>query len=340
MHILRALNIALVLFFSAHVSGNYKSLSVETSTSSYRAEATASTIEERLRNNIKETTISVNELRIKKNWKTTIQLSLNTANYSQYKIYDFIGTESQLGDNLAEQSVAVDNLIYLPESVVQIGLSSNFGSTPIRRDTLRATYLKTVSEAFKWGVDFGLQKQQVPENYFTNPFTGDRERRPEILDTYSLGVSIDSALSSTYKNRLEFVLAHRAQDRPIRYGIVFKNLLVLTDTSSMRADLGYLSENTDSKLRTDVGYQTSYWSEIKYINLLTTYWTVGFGYGLEVNRENKTWLKVTDQLGNDQFHLEARYEQSNYAAHFSIASAKYNTGQTGTNFKGGLEWFY
>ena len=90
MYVLRALIICSLVSF--HCYAKIKSVSISASSSDYQPKSGAASVEERLRNNIKDISRSLNQIHILDNWKVSLTESNNTADYSEYRIYDVNGT--------------------------------------------------------------------------------------------------------------------------------------------------------------------------------------------------------------------------------------------------------
>ena len=339
MYFLRALTIFIFLFSTA-VFSKVKSVSLTAESSSYDPKPAALTLEEKLSNNIKSTSLAINEIQMTDNWKASVTASTNVADYSRYLLYDTTATNSvSLGSHITESNVSLDQVINFGSHIFEVIAGSNFGTTPLRKTNASIAYLKKISSTNTMSITFGFQKQNVPQNYFQNPNNNNTpEARPTDLDTQNLDFSWDHIYTENYKNRIELSLGQRVQDRPAHYGLGLKNLYVLNETMALRADIGYLTENRSEKLKSDLGYQTSTWIETKFINSVNTYVNYGLGYSVEINQEYRPWSNSTEQLGNDQILLDLNYDASKYTVNFSAAFVKYNTGQTGTNLKAGILW--
>ena len=339
MYVLRTL-IFISCLFGFNVTAQVKSVGLSVSSSDYKPKTDAQTIEERLRNNIIDTSISVNQIKISDHWKTNLIFSRNTADYSLYRLYDTSGTNyTSLGSKLSEMNLLLDHVVNVGPNVIEIIMATNFGTTPLRKSNLSLAYLSQINSTNTISVTLGTQKQNLPKNYFQNPNNSlTPESRPTELDTNSIEIGFEHIYSSSFKNKIEISAGQRVQDRPLRYGLNLKNIYVLNDTMGLRFDLGYLAENRSEKLKSDLGYQDSMWLETKFLQSINTYFNYGFGYALEINKEYRKWSDSTEQLGNDQLLLDLNYSASKWSLTTSFAYAKYNTGQTGTNMKAGFEW--
>jgi hypothetical protein len=339
LYILRPLIIFSCLLGSISFA-KIKSVEISSSSSSYSPKSGALTLEEKLQNNIFNADLSLKEVQFLNNYKASISYSRNVADYSRYLIYDQTATNSvSLGGHLAESNVSIDHVINTDIGIIEIITASNFGTTPLRKSNVSLSYLKKINSTNVFGVTMATQKQNVPQNYFQNPNNSlNPEARVTELDTNSVDINFEHIFTDKYKNRFELSLGQRVQDRPVRYGLNFKNLYVLNDSMAARFDLGYLTESRSDKLKTDLGYQTSTWIETKFLQSINTYFNYGIGYGTEINQEYRPWSNSTEQLGNDQLLLDFNYEASTWNFKFSSALVKYNTGQTGTNMKAGFGW--
>lgn len=337
MHVVRTL-IATFLFASL-AQADIQSVILTGSSSAFEPKNTAATVEEKLRNHIKSVSLTANKIEILSNWSVSLEYSRNVANYSQYKVYDFVGTERSLGDDLTEDNVSIDQIVTDGHLIYELVAATNFGTTPLRKSNLSFLLINKIDQENLIGFSLNYQRQNLPQNYFTNPNNGNtREARATVLDTDGLKLNFEHIYTSGFKNRFELSYGRRVQDRPASYGLTVKNLVVLNDDMGLRADIGYLAENEAEGLKTDLGYQSTGWFETKFIHNVSSYWVYGIGYSLEVNREKKPWLSVTDQLGNDQILADIKYDTIQYSVTLALAYAKYNTGQNGTNMKGELEW--
>lgn len=330
----------MIIFCSQPLWAKIKSIEISVSSSSYSPKSGALTLEEKLQNNIFSTDLSLKEIQFLYNYKASISYSQNTADYSRYLIYDQTATNSvSLAEHLSESNISVDHIINTDFGIIEIITASNFGTTPLRKSNISVAYLKKINSTNVFGVTMATQKQNVPQNYFQNPNNSlNPEARATELDTNSIDINFEHIFTEKYKNRFELSSGQRVQDRPVRYGLNFKNLYVLNDAMAARFDLGYLTENRSDKLKTDLGYQTSGWAETKLIHSINTYFNYGVGYAAEINQEYRPWSNSTEQLGNDQILLDVNYETSTWNLNFSSALVKYNTGQMGSNLKVGLGW--
>lgn len=310
------------------------------SSSNYQPKSGALTTEEKLRNNIKDASLTLNEVQILDNYKASVSLSQNYADYSLYQIYDTTATTStSLAGELTESNISVDQIANFGSHIFEIITASNFGTTPLRKSNLSVAYLKKVNSTNIMGFTLATQKQNVPQNYFQNPNNNNQpEPRPTELDTNSVEFDLEHIYTAEFKNRFELSIGQRVQDRPIRYGLNIKNIYVLNETMGLRFDLGYLAESHSEKLKNDLGYQTSKWAETKFFHTVNTYFNYGVGYAVEVNQEFREWRNTMEQLGNDQILLDLNYEASRWSLNFSIAAVKYNTEQVGTTMKAGMTW--
>ncbi len=326
--------------YSFYAFSQFKSVGISTSSTDYQPKSGATTIEEKFRNAVKETSLTVNQIKIFDNWKASLTFSRNVADYSEYRIYDTTGTTyASLGGQLAELNLNVDQIINFGPHIIEIITATNFGTTPLRKSNISMAYLSKINSTNIISVTLGTQKQNVPQNYFQNPNNSlTPESRSTELDTNSIEIGFEHIFTEKYKNRIELSAGQRMQDRPISYGLNLKNIYVLNDTMALRFDLGYLSENRSEFLKTDLGYQTSGWVETKFLQSINSYLNYGMGYAVEVNQEYRKWSNSTEQLGNDQILLDLNYEESKWSVSGSVAYAKYNTGQTGTNMKVGFGW--
>lgn len=341
MYVLRTLIFTFVcLHFHAICFAKIKSVSISTTSSDYRIKSDSTTPLERIQNNIKDISISVNEIKMSENWKSSITASRNVADYTNYLVYDSTATNSMsLGGKLTEMNLLIDQFYSSGSEIFQVTTSTNFGTTPLRKSNLSLGYLKKLNALSVLGVRLSGQKQNLPANFFLNPSHNNQpEMRPQELDTQGLEITFEHIFSDRYKNKFELSLAQRIQDRPVRYGVGFKNLYVLTDYSALRADIGYLVENRSEKLKNDLGYQDSKWFESKFMQSMNSFLNYGIGYATEVHTEFKDWQNTTEQLGNDQILFDVTYGQSLWDLSLSTAFAKYNTGQSGTNLKLEFIW--
>lgn len=340
MYILRSLIIFSILLNHVTTLAKVKSVSLSTTSSEYQIKSEAVTSLERLQNNIKEVSISANEIQLSGNWKATVTVLNNIADYSNYLVYDSTATNSSsLAGKLTESNLQIDQIYTRGAEIYQVLTSSNFGTTPLRKSNLSFVYLKKLNLLSILGLHFSAQKQNVPKNYFLNPTNNNLpEKRPEELDTQSLDLSFEHIYSDRYKNKFELSVGQRIQDRPVLYGINMNNLYVLTDFSGLRFDLGYLAESRSDKLKNDLGYQESKWFESKWIQSFNSYLNFGIGYATEVHTEFKEWQNTTEQLGNDQILFDLSYDQPLWSLNVSSAFAKYNTGQSGSNLKMEFMW--
>ena len=232
-----------------------------------------------------------------------------------------------------------DQIYSLPSAIVEIILSTNFGTTPLRKSNAALIYTRKLSDVNSFLVTFFTQKQNLPTNYFLNPTDNNRPAlRPTELDTYSLALGYERIFSDRFKSKLEISAGQRIQDRPKRYGAELKALYVVSDNKAIRADVGYLVESQVENLNTDLGYQDSKWFESKYIHTINSYVTYGIGYGTEINRESRVWQNSIEQLGNDQALFDLTYDDSKWSLSLAGAYAQYNTGQVGSNLKLEFSW--
>lgn len=340
MYIVRSLILFSILLNHTTSLAKVKSVSLSTTSSDYQIKSDAVTSLERLQNNIKDVSISANEIQLSVSWKATVTASNNIADYSNYLVYDSTATNSRsLGGKLTESNLQVDQYYSHGNEIYQVVTSTNFGTTSLRKSNFSMAYLKKISALSILGFRFSAQKQNVPKNYFLNPTNNNLpEMRPEELDTQSLDLSFEHIFSERYKNKFELSLGQRFQDRPARYGINMNNLYVLTDFSALRFDLGYLTESRSNPLKNDLGYQDSKWFESKWIQSLNPFLNFGVGYATEIHTEFKEWQNTTEQLGNDQLHIDLSYSESLWSLNVSTAFAKYNTGQSGSNLKMEFVW--
>ncbi len=320
---------------------NAKSVKFSTSKSNLNGSLNSTKIEERLQNNIFSTSLEVKEINLKPYWKLNLGYSQNTTDVSNYKVYDYVGNESSLGDHVTEHNILIDQLFFFGnQNILQVTSSSNFGTSPLRKSVTAATFYKKINNYNVFNIGLGYQVQNLPKNYFTNPDNNDRLERPSQLTTHSINLGYEKIWTEIYKMKVEMHYGHRKEDRPAYYGLISKNLYVVNDDSAVRTDFGYLVEDEKKKLMTDVGYLSSYFIESKWISNIDQYYSYAFGYGLEMNKEKKTWSKTTEQIGMDQFLFGIKYENSKWIINLDTAYAVYNTKQKGFSFNGGIEWLF
>jgi hypothetical protein len=334
--------IFLLFGFSAYATTGY----FRSSTMSLGSQGSPSTVQqtESSRSNGLTQIFEITSPTLAETWTVTATSKLSKLDSSQLQTSDDKGNQVFLPSENQVTHFVTGTLSFAKGSVGStVSVGQSLDSSVFKSRLVSADFSYKIDErAAALGFNYSRLESERPTNYvFDNFFTNSSLTwipRPERITRERSTVSFEQIWSDEFKNRAEFFLQARNEERPSSAGAVLKNYYVLSTRNSVRLDLGTASEDRRQSLADERGYFQMNWLETQLQRLLTYNFLVGVSYGLLQEREDEVRSGRVSQTASDVYGLKAQYSGRGWQGTLKLEALEANTAYRTQQVQGVLQW--